>query len=56
MLRDKMLAVMQEVNSEIAEREELIQTIAMALLSGNDEPAYRIGAVVRKTVDDVEFA
>ena len=29
---------------------------AMALLSGNDEPAYRIGAVVRKTVDDVELA
>lgn len=29
---------------------------AMALLSGNDESAYRIGAVVRKTVDDVELA
>lgn len=36
MLRDKMLAVMQEVNSEIAEREELIQTIALALLSGRN--------------------
>lgn len=29
---------------------------AMALLADHDEPAYRIGAVVRKTVDDVEFA
>ena len=36
MLRDKMLAVMQEVNGEIAEREELIQTIALALLSGRN--------------------
>lgn len=36
MLRDKMLAVMQEVNSEIAEREELIQMIALALLSGRN--------------------
>ena len=29
---------------------------AMALLADHGEPAYRIGAVVRKTVDDVEFA
>lgn len=33
MLRDKMLAVMDEVNAEVAERHELIQTIALALLS-----------------------
>ena len=36
MLRDNMLAEMQEVNGEIAEREELIQTIALALLSGRN--------------------
>lgn len=42
MLRDKMLAVMQEVNSEIAEREELIQTIALALLS--DRNLFILGA------------
>ena len=36
MLRDKMLAVMAEVNGEIAEREELIYAIAMALLSGSN--------------------
>ena len=29
---------------------------AMALLADHGEAAYRIGAVVRKTVDDVEFA
>ena len=36
MLRDKMLAVMDEVNGEIAEREELIQMIALALLSSRN--------------------
>ena len=36
MLRDKMLAVMDEVNSEVAERQELVQMIAMALLSANN--------------------
>ena len=36
MLRDKMLAVMDEVNSEAAERQELIRMIAMALLSGSN--------------------
>ena len=36
MLRDKMLAVMEEVNSEAAERHELVQTIALALLSGSN--------------------
>lgn len=36
MLRDKMLAVMDEVNSEVAERQELIRMIAMALLSGSN--------------------
>ena len=34
MLRDKMLAVMDEVNSEVAERQELVRMIALALLSG----------------------
>ncbi|MEG2678829.1 MAG: AAA family ATPase [Oscillospiraceae bacterium] len=33
MLRDKMLAVMADVNSRIAEREELVETIATALLT-----------------------
>ena len=36
MLRDKMLAVMDEVNSEVAERQELVQMIAMALLSASN--------------------
>lgn len=36
MLRDKMLAVMDEVNSEVAERQELVRMIALALLSGNN--------------------
>lgn len=36
MLRDKMLAVMEEVNSEAAERHELVQTIALALPSGSN--------------------
>lgn len=36
MLRDKMLAVMDEVNSEAAERQELVRMIALALLSGNN--------------------
>lgn len=36
MLRDKMLAVMDEVNSEVAERQELIRMIALALLSGSN--------------------
>ena len=36
MLRDKMLAVINELNGEIAEREELIHAIAMALLSSSN--------------------
>ena len=32
-LRDKMLAVMQDVNSQVAEREELVELIAIALLT-----------------------
>lgn len=36
MLRDKMRAVMDELNAEIAERGELIHTIALALLSGSN--------------------
>ena len=36
MLRDKMLAVISELNGEIAERAELIHAIAMALLSGSN--------------------
>lgn len=36
MLRDKMLAVMEELNAEIAERHELIETIALTLLSGSN--------------------
>nr|WP_295954679.1 AAA family ATPase [uncultured Agathobaculum sp.] len=36
MLRDKMLAVMDEVNSEAAERQELVRMIALALLSGSN--------------------
>ena len=32
-LRDKMLAVMSEVNGELAEREELVESIAIALLT-----------------------
>ena len=36
MLRDKMLAVMDEVNAAVAERGELIRMIAMALLSGSN--------------------
>ena len=36
MLRDKMLAVMDEVNSEVAERQELVRMIALALLSGSN--------------------
>lgn len=33
MLRDKMLAVMAEVNAQVAEREELVEAIAVALLT-----------------------
>lgn len=36
MLRDKMLAVMDEVNAEVVEREKLIQFIAIALLTRNN--------------------
>lgn len=36
MLRDKMQAVMAELNAEIAERGELIHAIALALLSGSN--------------------
>lgn len=32
-LRDKMLAVMADVNRDVAEREELVETIAIALLT-----------------------
>ena len=32
-LRDKMLAVIADVNGQVAEREELVETIAIALLS-----------------------
>lgn len=32
-LRDKMLAVMADVNSAISEREELVELIAIALLT-----------------------
>ena len=32
-LREKMLAVIREVNGEVVEREELIELIAVALLS-----------------------
>ena len=35
-LRDKMLAVIADVNAEIAEREELIELIAVALLTRNN--------------------
>ena len=33
MLRNKILAVMTEVNSEVAEREEVVQYITIALLT-----------------------
>ena len=33
MLRDKMQAVMAEVNGEVAEREKLVEYIAIALLT-----------------------
>lgn len=36
MLRDKMLQVISEVNSELAEREELVELIAIALLTRNN--------------------
>lgn len=36
MLKDKMQAVMSELNAEIAERRELIHAIALALLSGSN--------------------
>ena len=32
-LREKMLAVIADVNGQVAEREELVETIAIALLS-----------------------
>lgn len=35
-LRDKMLAVIRDVNSQVAEREELIELIAIALLTRNN--------------------
>lgn len=35
-LRDKMLAVMKDVNSQVAEREELVELIAVALLTRNN--------------------
>lgn len=36
MLKDKMLAVMAEVNTEVAEREKLVEYIAIALLTRNN--------------------
>ena len=33
MLRDKMIAVMADLNREVVEREELIEAIAIALLT-----------------------
>ena len=33
MLRDKMLAVIADVNAQVAEREELVECIAIALLT-----------------------
>ncbi len=33
MLREKMLAVMADVNAQVAEREELVELIAIALLT-----------------------
>ena len=35
-LREKLLALMAEVNREVAEREELIELIAIALLTRNN--------------------
>ena len=35
-LRDKMLAVIADVNAEVAERAELIELIAVALLTRNN--------------------
>ena len=35
-LRDKMLAVIADVNGQIVEREELVEMIAIALLSGKN--------------------
>ena len=32
-LRDKMLAVIEDVNNQLAERDELVEMIAIALLS-----------------------
>ena len=34
-LRDQMLAVIADVNAQVAEREELVEMIAIALLTGN---------------------
>ena len=35
-LRDRMLAVIADVNAQVAEREELVETIAIALLTGKN--------------------
>jgi len=38
-LRDKMLAVMDDVNAVVAEREELVELISIALLT-RKKPVY----------------
>ena len=35
-LRDQMLAVIADVNAQVAEREELVEMIAIALLTGKN--------------------
>ena len=35
-LRDRMLAVIADVNAQVAEREELVEMIAIALLTGQN--------------------
>lgn len=44
-LRDKMLAVMAEVNRDVAERSELVEMIAIALLTRKN--LFILGAPVR---------
>lgn len=43
MLRDKMLAVIADVNAQVAEREELVECIAIALLTRKN--LFILGAV-----------
>ena len=63
-LRDKMLAVIQEVNGEVAEREELIELIAIALLTRNNlfilgkpgqAKSYSINQFRQRITDAVQF-